>query len=85
MIKMWRREALSPRPPSPILGKGEQNCMIDGNNRTGIPAAGLFLLRNGFRLVASNTDLEYQAEAVAQSQVAMDDLADWIRCHAQPL
>ena len=30
---------------------------VDGNMRTGATAAGLFLRRNGYRLIASNADL----------------------------
>ncbi|OGO36245.1 MAG: hypothetical protein A2W35_10310 [Chloroflexi bacterium RBG_16_57_11] len=57
---------------------------IDGNKRTGVAAAGLFLVRNGFRLTPSNPDLEGLAIAAAQSTLAIEDIASWLREHAIP-
>ena len=58
---------------------------IDGNKRTGISAAGLFLARNGYRLTASNTELETLALAVAGSQKSIPENAGWFRDHSHPL
>ena len=52
---------------------------VDGNKRTGIAAAGLFLYRNGYRLNASNTGLEKLALSSAQSQISLEDIAGWFK------
>jgi death-on-curing protein len=52
---------------------------IDGNKRTGVAAAGLFLVRNGYRLTASNPDLEGLAMAVAQSKISPEEIATWLK------
>lgn len=55
---------------------------VDGNKRVGITAAGLFLRRNGYRLTASNTDLELFTLQVARSEIAAEASADWLRKHS---
>jgi death-on-curing protein len=57
---------------------------VDGNKRTGVSASGLYLMRNGHRLVATNLELETLALAVAQSRLTVDEIADWLRSHSQP-
>ncbi len=57
---------------------------VDGNKRVGITAAGIFLLRNGYRLTASNTALEHFTLRVARSETTVDEIADWLRKHSQP-
>lgn len=52
---------------------------VDGNKRTGIVAAGLFLLRNGYRLSASNAELEKFTYLTAQSQLSLEDIAGWFK------
>jgi death on curing protein len=51
---------------------------VDGNKRTGITAAGLFLRLNGRQLIASNDELEAFTLAVAGGEVALDALAAWL-------
>ncbi len=58
---------------------------LDGNKRTGVMAGGLFLLRNGFQLTASNASLEALALDIAQSKVAIEEMAIWIRANAQAI
>ena len=52
---------------------------IDGNKRTGITAAGLFLYRNGYRLAASNADVVTITMQIAQSHGSLETLALWFR------
>ncbi len=56
---------------------------IDGNKRTGIAAAGLFLLQNGYRLIATNNELEEMTLAVARSEKAVEQIARWFQDHIQ--
>ncbi len=51
---------------------------VDGNKRTGITAAGLFLRLNGCRLVADNDQLEAFTLAVARGEVVLEELAAWL-------
>jgi death-on-curing protein len=57
---------------------------LDGNKRTGITAAALLLRRNGYRLKASSEDLVAVTMGIAQSQLSLEDLADWFQNHAAP-
>jgi death-on-curing protein len=55
---------------------------VDGNKRVGITAAGLFLLRNGQRLTASNAELESLTLQVARSEVSVEQITTWLRDHS---
>ena len=54
---------------------------LDGNKRTGITAAALFLLGNGRGLTADNAEVERFTYAVTNGQVALDEMALWLRAH----
>ncbi|MFN2421328.1 MAG: type II toxin-antitoxin system death-on-curing family toxin [Gemmatimonadota bacterium] len=56
---------------------------IDGNKRTGVAAAGLFLDRNGRRLTATNEELEAFAVAVAEGRVSLDESEAWLESHSR--
>lgn len=58
---------------------------VDGNKRTGVTAAGLFLWANGYRLTAKNDDLVAVTLNVAQAQSISADLTIWLRDHAKPI
>jgi death on curing protein len=55
---------------------------MDGNKRTGVTAAGLFLRINGMKLVASQDELETCATRVALKQIEITELSDWLGEHA---
>ena len=50
---------------------------LDGNKRTAITAAGLFLVQNGYRLSASNEEVVDFALACAQAQLSLEEIKDW--------
>ena len=52
---------------------------LDGNKRTGITAAALLLLRNGYQLTADNDELERFTFAVANGQHSLEEVAAWFR------
>jgi len=52
---------------------------VDGNKRTAITAAALFLRFNGHRLVVENAEMVRFALACAQSQRSLEDITDWFR------
>jgi len=57
---------------------------VDGNKRTGIAAAALFLRINGYRLYADPVDLETITLAVARGRMSMEKIASWLRINARP-
>jgi death-on-curing protein len=56
---------------------------VDGNKRTGIAAAGLFLRQNGYRLAATNADVETFTLRIASSRVEIADIAAWLQRHSR--
>lgn len=55
----------------------------DGNKRTGITVAGVFLLRNGHRLTATPRELEDFAVSVATNHLPVEDISLWLKAHTQ--
>jgi death-on-curing protein len=58
---------------------------IDGNKRTGIAAAALFLLQNGWRLKATNSELENFTLYVAESKPELSEITAWFQTHTNPV
>lgn len=56
---------------------------VDGNKRTGIAAAGLFLKRNGWQLTAGNAELESFTLHVADAQPDVAQIATWLEEHSR--
>ncbi len=52
---------------------------VDGNKRTAITAAALFLRGNGYRLVVENEEMVQFTLACAQSQLSLDEITDWFK------
>ncbi|MBP8058934.1 MAG: type II toxin-antitoxin system death-on-curing family toxin [Chloroflexi bacterium] len=52
---------------------------VDGNKRTAIAAAALFLRQNGLRLETTNAELERFTLHVTNERVAIPEIADWFR------
>jgi death-on-curing protein len=50
---------------------------VDGNKRTGIGAAVLFLSLNGYVLTASNQELLDLTMKIAQKKTAIETIANW--------
>ncbi|OQX65074.1 MAG: hypothetical protein B5M51_01815 [Anaerolinea sp. 4484_236] len=58
---------------------------LDGNKRTGVVAAGLFLRLNGRILNASNKQLLQFTLGVAQSQRDLNSIAKWLKENSKVL
>ena len=58
---------------------------VDGNKRTGIGAAVLFLSINGHVLTASNEELLNITMRMAQKKTQYDEVAAWFEIHSKPL
>jgi death-on-curing protein len=52
---------------------------VDGNKRTGITAAGLFLRINGWHLRTENAELEQFTLQVARGELEVADMAAWLK------
>ncbi len=52
---------------------------VDGNKRTAITSAGMFLQINGYRLVVENAEMVRFALACAQSELSFDEIVNWFR------
>jgi len=55
---------------------------VDGNKRTAITAAGLFLRLNGYRLAASNQELEDFTLQCAKRLTSLEQMMVWIENHS---
>lgn len=58
---------------------------VDGNKRTGIASTALFLVINGYRLVASNAEFEKFTIEVARSQHTLDEISTWLEAYARSM
>ena len=63
-------------------GISRNHAVIDGNKRTALVAAELFLQLNGWRLVVDDADCVFTMLAVAAGEITEDAFADWLRLHA---
>jgi death-on-curing protein len=52
---------------------------IDGNKRAGIATAALFLEINGYRLTATNAELEQFTLRVTTTKPDIENIAEWFR------
>lgn len=56
---------------------------VDGNKRTAIIVAGIFLMRNGYKLKASPKELEDFAVRVATEKLSIEHIAVWFKQHTK--
>jgi len=57
---------------------------VDGNKRTAIASAGLFLRINGYRLIVQNQEMVLFTIACAQSQQSFEQITEWFRDNSCP-
>jgi len=58
---------------------------IDGNKRTAVSAAALFLRGNGYLLVTTQDDLYMFTMKMAMGEVGAGEAAEWLREKSRPL
>jgi death on curing protein len=63
-------------------GIARNHPFIDGNKRTAFVAVELFLLQNGYELVADDVACVMTMLAVAAGDIEEAAFADWIRTHS---
>ena len=54
---------------------------LDGNKRTALVVCRTFLLLNGQNLIASNEEKYHAIMQLAEGQLTVDQMADWVRSH----
>lgn len=59
------------------------HAFVDGNKRTAITSTGLFLYANGYRLTASNLELETFTFQCAQRLVSLEHMTEWLESHSR--
>ena len=62
-------------------GIARNHAFIDGNKRTALVAAELFLRLNGWRLEVDDADCVFTMLAVATGDITEDEFAAWLRKH----
>ena len=58
---------------------------VDGNKRTGLTVAALFLQINGKKLAASHEELELFILDIAVGRYDVGEIAQWLRTHTQEI
>lgn len=56
---------------------------IDGNKRTGITAASVFMKNNGCRIVTEKGEIEKFALRIVNSKLILPDIAEWFKKNAK--
>ena len=63
-------------------GISRNHAFVDGNKRTGLVAAELFLGLNGLRLVVTDNDCVLTMLSVAAGDLSEEEFAAWLRAHS---
>jgi death-on-curing protein len=58
---------------------------VDGNKRTGITSAVMFLQVNNYSLTASNQELETFVLSIASGEHTVDSIVEWLRLHSKSI
>lgn len=66
------------------FGIARNHPFIDGNKRTAFVACELFLVANGFELVASDEECLAMMLSLAASESGEQEVAAWLRDNVQP-
>jgi death-on-curing protein len=64
---------------------GGNRAFVDGNKRTAITSAGLFLRINGYRLTADNQGLGSFTLQCAQRLITMEQMAIWLENYSKKI
>jgi death-on-curing protein len=68
-----------------LFGLVKNHGYVDGNKRVGFAAAATFLLLNGWRLTASETEAYDTVIEAADGRRTEPDLAEWLRANMEPV
>ena len=65
------------------VGLAKNHAFLDGNKRTAFVAVELFLVLNGYDLIAGDADCILTMLAVASGDISEAEFADWIAKNSQ--
>jgi death-on-curing protein len=65
-----------------LISLAQNHPFVDGNKRTAITAAGLFLRQNGWRLATSSRELEQFALRIVDKGLDLKACANWLERHS---
>lgn len=55
---------------------------VDGNKRTGMTSAVMFLTKNGYKFLAQKGEVEDFAVEVAVKKLSIEQIATWLKTHS---
>lgn len=58
---------------------------IDGNKRTSMLVAGIFLEENGYRVIAEEGEIEKFALAIVREKYDLPKIAEWLKKHCKKI
>lgn len=67
------------------FGLAKNHGYVDGNKRVAFAAAGVFLIANGLRLMASEGEAYAVMIDLASGELSEEDLARWLRASVEPV
>ena len=70
---------------SHAFGISRNHPFLDGNKRTSLVVAELFLALNGLELTASDTECVTTILSLAAGEISEDELAEWIEANSAPV
>ena len=68
-----------------LFGLAKNHGYIEGNKRIGFAAAATFLLLNGLRLTASESDAYETVIGLVEGRLSEEEVARWMRSHSEPV
>lgn len=80
----YQRASLSALAASYAIGIARSHPFVDGNKRTSLVVAALFLALNGFELRAADAEVASVWLTVAAGTVSEAELASWIEANLEP-
>ncbi|MBI2635433.1 MAG: type II toxin-antitoxin system death-on-curing family toxin [Parcubacteria group bacterium] len=58
---------------------------VDGNKRTGMTAASVFLESNGYQIIAKKGEIEKFALKIVREKLDLEEIAKWLKKHSKKL
>lgn len=63
----------------------QNDPFVDGNKRTGVAAALVFLRVNGYTVEATDADYVDLGERLAVRGIGVEEVASWLEAHSKPV
>ncbi len=63
----------------------EGHLFVDGNKRSGMVTASVFLEENGYRIIARKGEVERYALRIARERLSAEDISLWFKDHSEEI